>query len=90
MKILVLNGSPRANGNTEAMVDAFAEGAREAGHEADVVNVCRKQVAGCMACEYCHTRGDGRCAVNDDMAEIVAAINASDMLCSQAPSTTSG
>lgn len=29
MKILVLNGSPRPNGNTAAMVEAFAEGAKE-------------------------------------------------------------
>lgn len=33
MKIVVLNGSPRPNGNTQAMVAAFAEGAREQGHD---------------------------------------------------------
>ncbi|GFI47120.1 hypothetical protein IMSAGC019_02443 [Lachnospiraceae bacterium] len=32
MKILVLNGSPRPNGNTAAMVNAFAEGAKGNGH----------------------------------------------------------
>ena len=32
MKILVLNGSPRPNGNTAAMVQAFVEGAKEQGH----------------------------------------------------------
>ena len=31
MEILVLNGSPRPNGNTAAMVEAFAEGARGKG-----------------------------------------------------------
>lgn len=61
MKILVLNGSPRPNGNMEAMVEAFAEGAKENGHEIIVVPVCQKKIAGCLACEYCHTKGEGRC-----------------------------
>ena len=56
MKILVFNGSPRPHGNTAAMVEAFAEGARENGHQVDVVNVCQKKIAGCMACEYCHQK----------------------------------
>lgn len=43
MNILVLNGSPRANGSTAAMVQAFAEGAREAGHEVTVIPVGRKK-----------------------------------------------
>ena len=34
MKIVVLNGSPRVNGNTAAMTKAFAEGAAEAGQRA--------------------------------------------------------
>ena len=42
MKILVLNGSPRPKGNTAAMVGAFAEGARESGHEVTVVPVRQK------------------------------------------------
>ena len=49
MKILVLNGSPRPHGNTAAMVAAFAKGAKENGHEVDVVNVCQKKIAGCLA-----------------------------------------
>ena len=46
MKILVLNGSPRPNGNTSAMVEAFTEGAKENGHQVDVVNVCRRKSLG--------------------------------------------
>ncbi|HIU77349.1 MAG TPA: flavodoxin family protein [Candidatus Pelethocola excrementipullorum] len=33
MNILVVNGSPRSNGNTAEMVDSFTKGAREAGNE---------------------------------------------------------
>ena len=56
MKILILNGSPRPNGNTAAMVAAYAEGAREAGHEATIIDVCKKKINGCLACEYCHAK----------------------------------
>lgn len=53
MNILVLNGSPRPNGNTAAMVSAFVEGAAENGHNVTVVPVCQKKIAGCLACEHC-------------------------------------
>lgn len=61
MKILVLNGSPRPKGNTRQMINAFREGAIDAGHTVDVVDVCRKKIGGCIACEYCHTKGNGAC-----------------------------
>ena len=59
MKILILNGSPRPDGNTVAMIKAYAEGAKEAGHSIQIVDVCRKNIRGCLACEYCHTKGNG-------------------------------
>ena len=37
MKILVLNGSPRPQGSTKDMVNAFKKGAESAGHTVDVV-----------------------------------------------------
>ncbi|MDD3240827.1 MAG: NAD(P)H-dependent oxidoreductase [Lachnospira sp.] len=61
MKILVLNGSPRPNGNTAKMVDAFRQGAESVGSEVVVVEVCKKNISGCVACEYCHTKGGGQC-----------------------------
>lgn len=53
MNILILNGSPRPNGNTAAMVRAYASGAAEAGHTIHIVDVCKKKIGGCLACEYC-------------------------------------
>ena len=61
MKVLVLNGSPHADGNTVAMIGAFAKGAESNGHEVTVFDVAKKKIAGCMACEYCHTTGGGEC-----------------------------
>ena len=51
MKILVLNGSPHPQGSTKEMVNAFKKGAESAGHIVDVVDVCKKKIGGCLACE---------------------------------------
>lgn len=85
MKILVLNGSPRPRGNTAAMAAAFAKGARESGHQVTVVPVCRKKIAGCLACEYCHTKGEGKCIQQDDMQEIYPLLNDAEMIVLASP-----
>ena len=85
MKILILNGSPRPNGNTAAMVEAFSEGARSAGHEVTAVNVCQKKIAGCLACEYCHTKGNGKCVQQDDMQEIYPVLEEAEMIVLASP-----
>lgn len=85
MKILVLNGSPRPKGNTKQMTEAFREGAVASGHLVDVVDVCKKRIAGCLACEYCHTQGSGACAQKDDMQEIYELLRETDMLVIASP-----
>lgn len=85
MNIFVLNGSPRPNGNTKGMIRAFQEGARSAGHQVDVVDVCRKKIGGCLACEYCHTQGAGQCIQKDDMQEVYDLLFKADMLVIASP-----
>ncbi|MBQ9270631.1 MAG: flavodoxin family protein [Oscillospiraceae bacterium] len=79
MKILVLNGSPRPKGATADMVDAFSSGASDAGHQVAVIPVARKNIHGCLACEYCHNQGQGRCVQQDDMKAIYPEILSADM-----------
>lgn len=69
MKITVLSGSPR-DMNTKSMVAAFEEGAKAAGHNVTVIEVGKMKIAGCMACEYCHTKGNGQCVQKDDMQKV--------------------
>lgn len=85
MKILVLNGSPRPNGNTAAMVEAFVKGASENGHNIIVVPVCQKKIAGCLACEYCHTKGEGKCVQKDDMQEVYPVLAEAEMIVLASP-----
>lgn len=85
MNILVLNGSPRPHGNTKKMAEAFRTGAELAGNQVTVIDVCKKNIHGCLACEYCHTRGSGVCVQKDDMQEVYALLKNADMLVLASP-----
>lgn len=85
MNIFILNGSPHPNGNTAAMIDAFVEGARENGHDITVISVCQKKIAGCLACEYCHTKGNGRCIQQDDMQALYPVLEEAEMIVLASP-----
>ena len=84
MKIAILNGSPRKE-NTAAMIEAFREGAEEAGHEVEVLHVGKMKINGCLACEYCHTKGEGKCIQKDDLEKIMPAYLESDMVVFASP-----
>lgn len=84
MKITVLNGSPR-KANTAKMCEAFAEGAREAGHEVEILHVGKMKINGCMGCEYCHTKGEGKCVQKDDMEKVMPAYLDADMVVYASP-----
>ena len=84
MKIAILNGSPRKQ-NTAAMVDVFAEGARAAGHEVEVIHVGKMKINGCLACEYCHGKGAGQCIQKDDMEKVMPAYKDCDMIVYASP-----
>ena len=85
MKILILQGSPRANGNTAWMAEEYKKAAEAAGHQVTVVNVAKKKIAGCLACEYCHGKGDGACIQKDDMQELYPLMAEAEVLVLAAP-----
>lgn len=85
MRILVLNGSPRVNGNTSAMVDAFKKGAESVGHNVVVNQVGVKQIHDCIGCEYCHTKGNGKCFRDDDMGDVIKELQLADVLVLASP-----
>ncbi|MBR1777171.1 MAG: NAD(P)H-dependent oxidoreductase [Alphaproteobacteria bacterium] len=64
MKILVLTGSPRKNGNSATLADNFIKGAEEAGHHIERFDAAFKKVHPCIACNHCGM--DGPCVFSDD------------------------
>ncbi len=64
MKILVLTGSPRRNGNSATLADYFIKGAKEAGHSIERFDAAFRKVHPCIACNSCGM--DGPCVFKDD------------------------
>ena len=85
MNILILQGSPRAKGNTAWMAEEYKKAAEAAGHQVTVVNVSRLKIAGCLACEYCHGKGNGACVQKDDMQELYPLMAQAEVLVLAAP-----
>ncbi|MBR6951956.1 MAG: flavodoxin family protein [Oscillospiraceae bacterium] len=67
-KVLIVSSSLRAGSNSEALAEAFAEGAREAGHEAELISLRGKTVGFCRDCLACQELK--RCVIRDDADEI--------------------
>lgn len=66
-KIIVLNGSPRKNGNTATLVNAFREGAENAGHTVDVFYLHGMEIHGCLGCCRGGKDIEHPCVQRDDM-----------------------
>ena len=84
-KILVLNGSPRANGNTETLADAFIAGAKKAGHEVAKFDLQRMQIGYCLGCCKCVEKKGSPCIQKDDMDKIYPAFEAADVVVFASP-----
>ena len=72
-KIVVITGSPRKNGNSFAMTDAFIQAAEAKGHTVTRFDAAMKKVGGCRACETCFKTGKA-CSFDDDFNAIAPAI----------------
>jgi multimeric flavodoxin WrbA len=77
-RVLILSSSPRKRGNSNALCDEFMEGAIEASHQVDKVVLAKKNINYCTGCYAC--RKNGKCAQNDDMAEILESMVAADVI----------
>lgn len=71
-KILILNGSPRKNGNTVALCEAFTAGAEAAGHEVTRFDLQQMNIHGCLGCMKGGKNPDSPCVQKDDMDKIYA------------------
>jgi multimeric flavodoxin WrbA len=69
MKVLLINGSPRREGNTRVALDEVAATLRENGVEAEIFWIGNKPVQGCTACGKC--KETGRCIFKDELYEKV-------------------
>ena len=80
---MFFNGSPRKNWNTAKMLEAAAEGAREAGAETELVNLYDIPFAGCKSCFACKLKDaktNGVCAIRDNLRPVLERARQADVL----------
>ncbi|GFZ31733.1 FMN reductase [Clostridium zeae] len=69
MKVLLINGSPKAQGCTFTALSEVAKELNKANIETEIFHVGNKPIRGCMACGGCNNT-DGKCVFNDDTVNI--------------------
>ena len=65
MKVLIINGSPKANGNSKRLMDEAIKVFAEEGIEYDVMHIGNKAIRGCIACGSCVK--NGKCVFDDEV-----------------------
>ena len=78
MKVLLLNGSPRENGNTFLSLTEMAKTLNEEGIETEIIQAGKSMIRGCVACGGCKKLG--KCVFNDLVNEIAPKFEAADGL----------
>jgi len=66
MFVLGFQGSPRKKGNTDTLLTAFMETARQSGAETCIVNVYEQKIDPCIECSMCEKKGV--CSIQDEMS----------------------
>ncbi|MBR0147579.1 MAG: flavodoxin family protein [Lachnospiraceae bacterium] len=83
MKVLILNGSPREDGNTSVAVNELVKTFEEEGVETEVVRIGSQAIRGCVACGGCAQTG--KCVFDDAVNDIAPKFEVSDGLIVASP-----
>lgn len=82
-KVLIISTSPRRGGNSDSLADAFAQGAREAGHTVEQISLSDKTIGFCKGCLVCQKTQ--RCVIRDDADSIAQNMLTADVLVFSTP-----
>lgn len=83
MKVLILNGSPRINGNTSIAINEMKNIFEKENIETDIIQIGTKPIRGCMACGYC--KKEGKCVYNGEINDIAIKFKEADGLIVASP-----
>ena len=83
MKVLLINGSPKTNGNTAFALEQMAEVFAAEGIETEIIQVGSKDIRGCIACGACYRTG--KCAFDDCVNELAPKFEEADGLVIASP-----
>ncbi len=83
MKVLILNGSPKTNGNTMIAISEMLKIFQEEGIEAEVVQIGNQDIRGCISCGSCSQTG--KCVFDDTVNQIASKFEEADGLVAASP-----
>lgn len=83
MKVLMINGSPRQNGNTAIALNEIKEQLQKNDIQSEIVQVGNLTVSGCKACGFCHT--NNKCVIDDIVNELASKFEEADGLVIASP-----
>lgn len=82
-KIMIISTSPRKNGNSAVLAEAFAKGARDAGNEVETVSLHGKKINFCTGCLTCQKTQ--QCIIHDDADAITQTMLTADVIAFATP-----
>lgn len=77
-KILIISSSLRKVSNSHLLAESFAQGARDAGNEVELITLHDKEIKFCIGCLSCHRTG--KCVIKDDAPAIIGKMHDADVL----------
>ena len=83
MKVLILNGSPKTNGNTMTAISEMVKVFDDQGVESEIIHVGNKDIRGCVSCNSCAVKG--KCVFDDVVNEIAPKFEEADGLVLASP-----
>ena len=78
MKVLIINSSPRKDGNSSLLINEIKKVFKENDIECEVLLIGNKNIRGCIACNYCSDNGE--CVFKDDINKAGKILKESDGL----------
>lgn len=78
MKVLIINGSPKMDGNCSYLIKEMSNIFEKENIEIDLYNIANKDIHGCIACDYCNSH-DG-CVFKDDVNDLASRFKKADGL----------
>lgn len=78
MKVIAINGSPKAEGNTYHAIKLVADEMAKDGIETEIIHVGNKVFRGCMACGGCAKNRNEKCVFDDGINEIIQKMKEAD------------
>lgn len=79
-QVIVVSSSPRRNGNSAALAERAAEGARARGAKVETIHLDGLTCAPCNACDACQSATGSDCIIDDDLTSLLPRIRQADAL----------